>query len=91
MTAVSFSCADCLPHSHTKEFYPCSCEDYADQQPPVFDVEGTSRSRGDHAGALPEGQTGHQVSGVKLTAEAIEFLVNGRGPIRYDAHGWHWK
>jgi hypothetical protein len=41
-------------------------------------------------GELAEGQTLHRISDVNVTPEMIQFLVNDRGPIRYDANGWHW-
>lgn len=41
-------------------------------------------------GELDEDNPSPRVADVELMPDAVQFSVNGRGPIRYDADGWHW-
>lgn len=58
-----------------------------DRTPPVTTVDLPYHVVGD----LPEGELAPRVSEISVTADGIQFLVNGKGPIRYDAAGWHWS
>lgn len=42
-------------------------------------------------GELDERQALYRIADVKITPESIQFVVNGRGSVRYDANGWHWE